>query len=233
MSDWLSSNKQWKPFLFELQNQILPVYRAHEQNFDWYGIHGRMHICRALMFAESMARQYEAAGECVDYFAVRMATAFHDSGREGNGPDLWEDQSARLCTDYISLHYPEEGKDYAVYVGQLIMKRGAHDLSWRLVHDADVLEIMRPTCGHGGFWGFRRNALRFAGEKDPNRTIFEQPDDLRDQFIRQAWDWILLTEENHACLRQSVAFMDDLLGLLTKSVERFPLLRCLVDYGEK
>ncbi len=84
----------WPGFIAELQQSILPIYRAHELTFDWAGVHGRMHISRAVIFGEVMARIYHAAGIPVDFYGMRVAIAFHDSGREGSGTDRWEKESA-------------------------------------------------------------------------------------------------------------------------------------------
>ena len=71
--------------VLELQQSILPIYREHESKFDHYEVHGRMHICRAVIFTEVMSRTYHATGVPVDFYGVRTAIAFHDSGREGSG----------------------------------------------------------------------------------------------------------------------------------------------------
>lgn len=57
------------------------IYQKHEDTFDHCSIHGRMHICRALIFGEAMCRYYQKetsiAPSVID---VRYAIAFHDSG---------------------------------------------------------------------------------------------------------------------------------------------------------
>jgi len=85
----------WPLFAAELQEEILPLYLSHEQTFDSWSIHGRMHICRCVLFAEFMSRYYYRQTTYtpnVDW--VRYAIAFHDSSRQGNGADLWEHDSA-------------------------------------------------------------------------------------------------------------------------------------------
>ena len=140
----------WELFIDELDRKILPFYLQHELQFDRYGVHGRMHICRSVMLAEWMARFYRAHTQtAIDFFAVRVAVAFHDSGRRANGVDLWESDSAANCVRYVV----ETGgaSDYAQGVGALIeKKKQSADPLKKIVGDADVLEIMRPCCGHGG-----------------------------------------------------------------------------------
>ena len=92
----------WELFVDELEQKILPFYLQHELRFDRYGVHGRMHICRSVMMAEWMARFYRARTQAaIDFFAVRVAVAFHDSGRQANGVDLWESDSASNCVRYV------------------------------------------------------------------------------------------------------------------------------------
>src|ERR1051326_2955194 len=94
--------QSWEDFICELQENILPIYLRHEMSFDPTGVHGRMHICRSVIFAEWMARFYEGrlAVE-VDFYAIRIATSMHDSGRRGNGVDYWESDSVSKCRRFI------------------------------------------------------------------------------------------------------------------------------------
>lgn len=218
----------WKEFIVELQERILPSYQSHEQHFDWSGIHGRMHICRALIFAEAMGRAYLDKAENVDFFAIRRAVAFHDAGRQGNGPDLWEMQSRQLCWDYVGKFYSGEEEGYAEYIGQLIIKGGENDLAYGVVHDSDVLEIMRPCCGHGGINAFRQGALRFAGKRDPLASRFDDPEDMRQQLINDAWNFIVATEKIKQNLNGSKNYLADLLEFIKSDTVKYPILSGMV-----
>ena len=212
----------WLEFIEEAQEQILPIYAKHESHFDSYGVHGRMHISRALIFAEAMSRFYSAHGQVLDMCAIRTAVAFHDSGRQGNGVDLWEADSAALCQAYLQK---KSNAEYAVLVASLILKsEGTWDLQKQIVHDADVLEIMRPCCGHGGFNGFRQRVLRFAGERDPLSAQLDDPDGLRQTLISEAWNWISATEEIKHQFSGSSKYLDDLLNYLMQNADRYPFL---------
>ena len=127
---------------------ILEIYSHHEQTFDSWSIHGRMHICRTLIFGEFMLRYYYANTQLKPRWEdVRYAIAFHDSGRQGNGIDIWEKDSANICTQYLSSEH-SFNEQRSKKVGEMIEKDGS--IGWilekRIVHDADVLEIMRPVC---------------------------------------------------------------------------------------
>ena len=218
----------WELFIDEFERKILPFYREHELKFDRYGVHGRMHICRSVMMAEWMARFYQThTPTVIDFFAVRTAVAFHDSGRRANGVDLWESDSASNCVGYV---VEVAGRsDYAQSVGALIeKKKESADPLKKIVQDADVLEIMRPCCGHGGLAGFRPQFLHFGGPDD--LLAVEVPDVAaqREALIQEAWRWIQLTEPLKASLTDSPAYMRDLMKHLERQRSEFPLLSDLL-----
>ena len=217
----------WGTFLSDLP-KILEIYEKHENSFDYYSIHGRMHICRALIFGEFMIRYYysnsikqPAAND------VRYAIAFHDSGREGNGVDIWENASALKCNEYLSSN-KIFNQQKSEKIGNLILKDGpvGWNLEKRIVHDADVLEIMRPCCGHGGIHGFRENALRFYGRRD---DIECRDEVLRKQLINEAWELISVTEELEKKNRDSSSYLSSILDIVGNSRDKFPLLSIVVE----
>jgi hypothetical protein len=233
IGDWHAASADhlasWELFIDELERKILPFYLQHELTFDRYGIHGRMHICRSVMMAEWMARFYRAHTQIViDFFAVRAAVAFHDSGRRANGVDLWESDSASNCARYV-VEAVGEG-DYAHGVGALIEKKNkSADPLKTIVQDADVLEIMRPCCGHGGLAGFRRQFLHFGG---PNDLLAREVPGIaaqREALVQEAWRWIQSTEPLKAFLTDSPAYMRDLLKHLERQRLQFPLLSDLLS----
>jgi hypothetical protein len=175
-----------------------------------------------------MGRFYrERLGAEIDFGAVRLAVAFHDSGRQGNGPDLWEDDSAALCAEYGRKTRPAWSEEHCRYVGDLITSFGDRDVHAQLVHDADVLEIMRPCCGHGGLQGFRREVLRFLGPDDPLAVGVAERGECREALVQEAWAWISWTEQQKHRLRDEKAYMDALLDELAWEHARFPLLATL------
>jgi len=181
----------WNNFLKEFTNNILPIYEKHESTFDTYKIHGRLHIARSIIFAEFMARYYHNLGVDVDCDAIRYAVAFHDAGRQGSGVDIWEKDSSKMCFLYLSNKY---NADYCKYVSNLIVKElDNSDTNKKIVTDADVLEIMRPVCGHGGIFGFNSKFLSFLPEEQ----------EIRDNLIKDAWKLINYTEDNQDMFTES------------------------------
>ncbi len=192
---------QWNLFIDEFSKKILPIYIKHESSFDVVGIHGCLHISRAIIFSEVMSRLYISElnidSKKIDIFAIRFAVSFHDSGRQGNGIDIWEKDSANLCNEYL-LRNKEITDDYRKYISNLIEKKGKWDSNKKIVHDADVLEIMRPCCGHGGINGFKTTALRFLSNRDDliDTLQINKYDSIRSNLIKEAWSFILFTENN-------------------------------------
>lgn len=218
----------WAIFIQELQDNILPLYHARELpgGFDPYQVHGRLHICRAILFSEWMARFHDRhACEPLDHYPIWIAVAFHDSMREDGGPDQWESHSSTACQNYL-IHTAAQKTGFdetrAQQAAGWILKTKDRTVSHTIVHDADVLEYMRllPTVEK-----FGRDHFSFAGPEDPLRNHIEQPHAVREALIQEAWNWIRVTK--HA-LRQpllhSHAYMEDVLTFLGGRRREFPLL---------
>lgn len=221
-------------FQKDFQYHIAPFYEAHENDFDYCGIHGRKHISRALIFGECMARYYATAFNiAVDFKAVRIAIAFHDAGRKGNGRDIWESESADLCFQY--LQQKGYGDSYCRKVANFIsQKQKAH--SWgQIVYDADVLEIMRLFCNTpNGIEQFRKEELYFLSYKDilllsaakaPKTT-------LRTQLIEEAWLLIQMTEKE-GTIRVSNHYLQDLMAWIGENSAKFPFIWKLLSRYEE
>lgn len=204
----------WPDFVHNLHADILPIYARHEEEFDFPQIHGRLHICRSLILAECMATLYRPFG-AVDPFAIRYAIAFHDSGRQGNGRDIWEPDSAANCyaylTEQLAVAVPR-----AEFISQYIVKTDAiADINEQITHDADVLEIMRIT----GIDYFKPDFLRFGQDVPALAT-------LRDTLIKEAWQLISLTEQLKTRLTPAT-YLADLLQL----AQAYPLLASGLPFG--
>lgn len=186
----------WSSFIASLQQDILPIYAQHEDEFDYPRIHGRLHICRSIVLAEVMASLYSSFVE-VDRFAIRYAVAFHDSGREDNGVDIWEPTSADNCFNYLKQNFGF-GEVYARDVSQLIVKQAApQNINQQIADDADTLEIMRLT-GRVGF----KPAYLYFGQDIPELN------ELREQLIHEAWQLINITEQIKGRLSPETCLQD-------------------------
>jgi len=220
----------WNNFTKDLEIHILPHYQNHEATFDPYGIHGRRHITRAVLFSELMARFYNDLGLDVDFNGIRHAIAFHDSGRQGNGIDLWESDSADLCYSYLGSNGLNE--EYSYHVSRFIEKHGDWSINKQIVQDADVLEIMRVICDHGGRDGFLPDRLRFLSSKDvyiPKHKV-EQFSKFRNDLIEDAWKFIEHTENNrHLFSTKNNDHLQLMIEMLDKKKNEYSVLKKLVE----
>lgn len=208
--------ENWNNFIEEFSSNILPIYEKNEYKFDSYGIHGRRHISRSIIFSDFMSRFLLEINKNIDLTAIRYAVSFHDSGRQRNGIDLWEKDSAKNCKDYLL----EKGYDlkYSAYVSSLIEKRNVFsDDNKNIVIDADVLEIMRPLCGHGGIVGFNHKFLNFL--KNEEEYYY-----MRDYLVLDAWNFIEYTENNSELFNDNNCLYN-MIDYLENNKKKFNVLR--------
>lgn len=225
-----TNDQNWNQFKKELETKILPHYKHHESTFDVSGIHGRLHISRAVIFSEFMSRFYDEIGADVDFSGIRYAIAFHDSGRQGNGIDLWESDSADMCYNYLASNNINE--EYSYYVSRFIEKHGEWSIDKQIVQDSDVLEIMRVICGHGGRNGFLPERLRFLSTNDKfvSKNDIKLYSEVRENLINDAWKFIEYTENNnHLFTFNKNNHLDIMIDILDKNKNDYTVLRKLVE----
>ncbi len=141
---------------------ILDKYKEHEQSFDPMGIHGRRHICRSLIYSNAMANMMRQQGAQIDSHALYTTTAMHDSGRQGNGADIWEKDSAGLTKDYLKQNGLDDDRDedYLELIDAAIDSQADPDnktLEGLILKSADSLDIQRVY----GRKGYREDKLGF------------------------------------------------------------------------
>lgn len=214
----------WNEFVEFFNKEIIPIYWNHEKDFDFVGIHGRKHISRSIIIAEVLARFYYLLGEGeIDFEGIRTAVAFHDSGREGNGTDYWENESKENCRAYLlQIGKP---KLYADQISQMITnkKEDINDRVSQIVYDADVIEILRLfTDNSGGLHKFRTSELFFLGKNHLHQDLSESVFSLRQRFIKEVWDFINETEINFKMTSKFV--LNDFLDILEKDVGKYNLI---------
>ena len=131
---------------------MLPIYHDHERPgaFDHgAAYHGRGHICRAFIFASTMAGLMEEMGHTVDRTALLCGIAGHDAGRERNGADTPEQEaeSARLALEKMHERFGADtfGDDYEREFTAAIVGHASPTLESMLLNAADSLDIGRVT----------------------------------------------------------------------------------------
>ncbi len=123
----------------------LDIYLNHEKTFDPKGVHGRGHIGRAYIFATAMCNILEESGIYVDRNAVLCGIAMHDAGRQGNGADIWEADSARLTVEHMRTAFGDEsmGADYEAAVQRITTDKDFNTFERMILQSADSLDIGR------------------------------------------------------------------------------------------
>lgn len=145
-ADFRLTPAQHREFLLSM----LPVYHEHEKPgaFDHgTAYHGRGHICRAFIFAATMAGIMETMGHTVDKTALLCGIAGHDAGRSSNGADTVEQEteSARLALDKMHELFGADtfGEAYEAEFAHAIVGHASPTLESLLLNAADSLDIGR------------------------------------------------------------------------------------------
>lgn len=173
---------------------ILDQYKEHEQTFDPTGIHGRRHISRALIYANVLANVFREKGAQIDSYALHTATAFHDSGREGNGVDVWEKQSAEKAVAHMKQGGIDH-HDYLNFAAASIDSQAPKEhksLEGSILKSADSLDVIRVY----GREGYRKDLLWFMFQDTrigDNKYVKADPA-LRDRLIDEIATFIEATE---------------------------------------
>ena len=216
-------NESFAAFIVELEKEIFPFYEEHEKGFDKSRIHGRMHIGRAVIFCEVMARYYKDQGESVDFDYVRRTTGLHDAGRKGNGLDRWEKESCDLLYEHlIRKNIP---KEEASQKSTIILKEKAdkNSIEFKIFQSADCLDIMRPCTDNGGRAGFKPHYLTFLANAEPKAQQF------RTNLIEEAWIFIEITEKQKMTeFNKSEGFMEKLFQIIREHQDKLPILSSIL-----
>ncbi len=173
---------------------LLDKYKEHEQTFDPTGIHGRRHISRALIYSNVLANIVREKGGEVDSNALYTATALHDAGRQGNGTDMWEKDSAKVASDRLR----ERGLDNEDYLGLVEATIDSQSdpsmksLEGGILKSADSLDIIR-VYGKEGYrddllW-FQHHDMRIGEE-----AYMDRDDALRAKLVDEVAAFIEATE---------------------------------------
>jgi hypothetical protein len=180
---------------------MLDSYRAHEASFDETGVHGLAHASRVFIFGTVLGNIMRERGATVDMTAMTCAASAHDSGRQANGPDLWEEDSANIALTALQGRFipaadvaPDAapgaalGADYANdFRAQIVHTKsfGADETptleAW-LMQSADAMDIGRVKDFEMEQWIFLREPVQLPGG---GQAI--PPDQrLRDALVREA-----------------------------------------------
>lgn len=166
---------------------MLPIYHEREKpgGFDHgAGAHGRGHICRTFIFAETMANIMSSRGYEIDRAALAMGIVGHDSGRTRIGEDAStvEKASAEQTLAQAKVKYGAEamGKKYEEEFERCIVGHESPTIEGVLLNSADSLDAGRTKDFDMKFFPFLRADSK-TGEADT-----DEDDGLRHALQREA-----------------------------------------------
>ena len=215
-------------------------------------IHGIQHVTRAAInipiFANLFRRYGDAEALALDDNDIKLlqiAALFHDAAREGEGVDLWDQESALLFYHYATkiMGVPEEK---ATLLAEAIANKDAEEnnyfelsgMEWvkrarpspkniyqTLIHEADCLEIIRAR-DH-----FDANYLDFYKRiASQNEDAFE----MMAKLITEARSLIAFQGDSrfkldHALKRryENQHAYRDIMAFIAENASRYPLITAL------
>ncbi len=178
-----TKDASFKAFKKEFFNEIMDIYKNHEQTFDPESLHGRAHISRVVIYANAMINYMEAQGMKIDRYGLIRAIALHDAGRLQNGPDVYEGRSG----DKLKEHLRAQGITDEAYIEKMASlingKLPIDTVEAMILHSCDSIDIVRVT----GSVGFDRTRLPFGRDGLEQSEVKYNPDnDVREAFIAEA-----------------------------------------------
>ncbi|GHU25966.1 hypothetical protein AGMMS50256_01890 [Betaproteobacteria bacterium] len=170
---------------------MLNAYRAHEERFDGQtGVHGLAHASRVFIFGTVLGNIMRERGAKVDMTALTCAASGHDAGRQANGPDQWEKDSAAIALDALQSRFSPDAALGAGYMedfqAQIIHPKsfGADErptLEAWLMQSADAMDIGRVADFNMEQWIFLREPVQL-----PNGPALPPDQRLREALVREA-----------------------------------------------
>lgn len=171
------------------KEDIASLYRKHEETFDIESHHGRFHIIRCLLLADSLYRFYESNSITIYIEKSYLAIMYHDAMRGDNGIDEWELDSAFCCYKYLRSKGFEH--HFSHTTSNIILKANEANLEEQIFYDVDVLDYNRffyiPEEKHL----FKDYKLKFAGPNDVSGCIDIE---ARNKMIQLAQDLVEFSE---------------------------------------
>ncbi|MDR2341222.1 MAG: hypothetical protein LBD72_02760 [Puniceicoccales bacterium] len=150
-------------------------------------VHSALHGARAAVFVKIFANIYRRLFEEFenlsdeDIYNASIAALFHDSGREAEGIDIFEELSAQNARDYLfQSGFSDES---AEKVRQIVIHKDVpvsdKDLATILLHEADCIEYLRLTHFDPRYLDV------YGGTGQSNRLAFTTLNNVTDEEIRK------------------------------------------------
>lgn len=130
-----------------LNQSVFPVYSAPYPDGSKRVWHGVSHAVRATLFALILTEMSREAGKQLghDPVSLLIATALHDSAREDDGEDEWDQQSGEFAKKVILDEMKVSEEEGSFFQNCVVDKdnKNPTSIEKKILHDADCLEIIR------------------------------------------------------------------------------------------
>lgn len=112
--------------------------------------HGKLHAYRTAIWVQLFAnlkrlwnhQDILEVTDC-DVKLLQIVALFHDAGREDDGVDRWDKESAKLCADYFIENGCNSELAYQIANNIIDKDNRYKTIHSKLLHDADCLDIIR------------------------------------------------------------------------------------------
>ena len=197
--------------------------------------HGCMHASRVAVEVEILANLYQKYDPSIriseeELLLAQYLAVFHDSARQAEGVDLWDDDSAENARPYLlTKGFSQEATEKAI---QLLKDKDSSDpnrnIISKLIHDADCLDIMRVY----GLKKFKQEKLEIHKQFNSNPSFLKKLKDLKNEIYK----WIKRTEDSLFKLnleKYSNTYFKQVrstLGVTVNKIQMFPNLLKFISH---
>ncbi|MCH9632989.1 MAG: hypothetical protein S4CHLAM6_13400 [Chlamydiae bacterium] len=149
--------------------------------------HGQMHATRAALLVRMVANMYNEFQPTVrlseeEIVLAQFLAAFHDSARQAEGVDIWDDESAGNIYEQMNEFGFSEKE---IFEGMRYLAQKDHDgedkhIISKLIQSADCLDIMRIY----GVSGFNNSYLDIFNDLSGNLNFVAELESFKKEYYR-------------------------------------------------
>lgn len=131
-----------------INKHVVPIYSSPYKDGSHRKWHGVMHAMRTSLFSHIIASMYQREGVDIKFDSgnVMIAAAMHDSARENDGVDYWDEQSGKMARQLLVENNLLVDDEEAEIIEKAVSEKDHENpatLEQKIVHDSDCIEILR------------------------------------------------------------------------------------------
>ncbi len=211
------------------------IYSVNYPNGHPRSIHGIQHVTRVAMYIPIWQKLFAEFGDKRaqeftpdDIHTLQIVALFHDAGREADGEDLWEEDSAILLYHYLVTVLQFDTENAELFATAIV--RGEPNkpftIEATLLHDADCLDIIRARKNFDStYLGFYKE----IASKNADAKL------KMDELIAEAKKWIASQGDDFSrrdmSLKEKYSDKDAHDKMLAELVDHKDDYKILASYG--